>query len=782
MVGQSQIQRRMSEAASVARVQQLTSEDPTMLRTELADRLCDEFGFVDHRSRRQRSGCLKALRILEDRGLVSLAAPKTKPGPSQPRRLDSGVPVPQDVPDRAGEVLGLKLVLVQTEEQMRVWNSLLLDEHPRGAGPLVGRQLRYLLGSEHGWLGALGFASAALHLEARDSWIGWDWETRRAHLDMVVGMSRFLIRPSVRCKNLASRILGLALKQMPQDFEAAYGYQPVLVETFVDTEKFLGTCYRAANWIRVGATQGRGRQDREKKQDKSIKDVYVYVLDEAFRPRFGLSPFAGRGPLPLTAGLAADAWTEQEFGGAPLGDERLSHRLVQSAAVMASSPMRSFPGAAKGDQAVIKGHYRLLDKPDDSAVNMDSILRPHREQTLRRMKAEKTVLCIHDGTDINLNGAAQSTGLGVIGTNQTGAQSRGLHLHSTLTVTDEGLPLGVLGTRCDAPVCRTDEEKEAPAKVPVEERKTYPWILALRDCETVAVDMPHTQLVQVMDREADFFELFDEWRTGASRTDLLVRAKHNRRTTSPDTKLFDGVKASEARLQFELAINRQSARPKKSKQKARAARSGRSAEMTLRYQPVELRPPQDLRDREPIPLWIVHIVEEHPPAGEKPVEWFLLTTMEVTSTDLAMRLLHWYSLRWRIEDWHRVLKSGCGIEELRNDTAERIKRAVAIYMVIAWRVMLMTLLGREVPELPAEVLFTDLELKVLTAFAKSRRDLKPPKKLGDAVRLVARMGGHMGRKKDPPPGHQVLWIGYTQLGFMAAGYLLGCQDSEPDPG
>ena len=781
MVGQSQIQRRMSEAASIARVRQLTADNPTLLRSELADRLCDEFGFVDHRARRQRSGCLKALRVLEGRGLVSLPAAKTKPGPAHPRRLESNVPVPQEVPPQAGQIRGLTLVRVRSEEHMRLWNSLLLDEHPRGAGPLVGRQLRYLIASEHGWLGALGFASAALHLEARDSWIGWDLETRRTHLDMVVGMSRFLIRPSVHCKNLASRVLGWAMKQMPQDFEAQYGYQPMLVETFVDTERFSGTCYRAANWTRVGSTQGRGRQDRERQQDKSIKDVYVYVLVEGFRTRLGLSPLAGRGPLRLDAGLSADTWTEQEFGGAPLGDERLSRRLVQSATVQATNPMRSFPGAAEGDQALIKGHYRLLDKPDDSAVTMDNILRPHREQTIRRMKAEKTVLCVHDGTDINLNGAAQTTGLGSIGSNQTGAQTLGLHLHSTLVVTDEGLPLGVLGARCNAPVSRTEEEKAAPGKVPLEEKKTYPWFLALRDCEAVAEDMPHTQLVQVMDREADLFELFDEWWSGPSRTHLLIRAKHNRRTTDSDVKLFDGVKATEPRLQFQLHINRQSTRPKKSKQKARAGRPERSAEMTLRYQSVELRPPRELRDKEPIPLWIVHIVEEHPPAGEKPIEWFLLTTMEVASTEQARTLLEWYGFRWRIEDWHRVLKSGCGIEELRNDTAERIKRAVAIYMVIAWRVMLMTLLGREIPELPAEVLFTDTEIEVLTAFAKSRRDLKPPKQLGDAVGLVARIGGHMGRKKDPPPGHQVIWIGYTQLTFMCAGYLLGRQADDPAP-
>ena len=770
----------MSDAESIARVRQLTAENPDMLRTELADRLCDEFGFMDRRARRQRSGCLKALRVLESRGLLSLPAPRTRPGPARPRCLDSSVPLPEDVPEKAGQLRGLELILVETEAQMRIWNSLFLDEHPRGAGPLVGRQVRYLLGSEHGWLGGLGFAAAALHLNARDTWIGWDLETRRAHLDMVVGMSRFLIRQSVRCKNLASRVLGLAMKRMPEDFEAQYGYRPLLVETFVDTEQFAGTCYRAANWTRVGSTRGRGRQDREMKKEKSVKDIYVYVLAEDFRSQFGLSALAGRGPLPVDAGLEADNWTEQEFGGAPLGDERLSRRLVQSATVQAKSPMSSFPGAAGGDQALVKGHYRFLDMPDDSAVTMENILRPHREQTVRRMKAHKTVLCIHDGTDINLNGATECKGLGVIGTNQTGAQSRGLHLHSTLTVTDEGLPLGVLSARCDAPVSLDEKDKRAPIKIPIEEKKTYSWILALRDCEAVAADMPHTQLVQVMDREADFFELFDEWRNGSRRTHLLIRAKHNRRTTA-DAKLFDGVRATKPRLQLELHVDRQSARPKRSKQKARSGRSERTAEMTLRYQQVELRPPPHLEDRGAVLLGIVHIVEAQPPAGTKPIEWFLLTTMEITSPEQAERLLRWYGLRWRIEDWHRVLKSGCGIEELRNETAERIKRAVAIYLVIAWRVMLMTLLGREAPDLPPEVLFTDIELEVLTAFAKSRRDLKPPRRLGDAVRLVARMGGHLGRKRDPPPGHQVIWIGCSQLRFMCMGYLLGREPDDEDP-
>jgi hypothetical protein len=462
----------------------------------------------------------------------------------------------------------------------------------------------------------------------------------------VVGLSRFLIRPSVQCRNLASRVLRLAMARLPEDFERRYGYQPWLVETFVDTTQFTGTCYQAANWIRVGSSQGRGRQDRAGAKAKSVKDIYVHVLAEDFRKRLGLATHAGLGPLPLDADVDPETWAQQEFGGARLGDERLSRRLVQSASVQARDPMGSFPGAAGGDRTVIKGHYRLLDQPEDSAVTPENILAPHRQQTLRRMQAEQTVLCIHDGTDLDYNGAAECEGLGVIGTNQTGAKSRGLHLHSTLAVTDQGLPLGVLSARCDAPQGRREDDERAPAQVPIEEKKSYDWILALRDCEAVAAQMPHTRIVQVMDREADFFELFDEWRQGAGRTHLLVRAKHNRRT-SADGKLFDEVRTTPPRLRFQLHVGRLSARPKKSGQKARPKRVERVAEMTLRYQQVALPAPNHLRERGPISLRIVHAVEEEPPPGVKPVEWFLLTTMSITSPEQAERLLAYYCLRWR---------------------------------------------------------------------------------------------------------------------------------------
>ena len=352
----------------------------------------------------------------------------------------------------------MRLIRVEAEEQMRIWNELMIQGHPRGAGPLVGRQLYYLVKSEHGWLGGLGFSSSALHLEARDRWIGWDWDTRRANLHHVVNMSRFLIRPGVSCKNLASCVLGMAVREFPGDFEARYGHRPLLLESFVDTSHYTGTCYRAANWQYIGRTKGRGRQDVFRKREESIKDIYVYPLDENFRMKMGLPEDSGLGAIDMTAGIDGGDWAEKEFGGAPLGDERLSQRLVEIAADKAEQPGRAYCGVAEGDWPKVKGYYRFIDKPDDSAVTMPAILQPHRERTIQRMKAQKTVLCIQDGSDLNYSTLERCEGLGFIGTNQTGKQSKGLHLHSTFAVTSSGLPLGVLRAECTAREQRSPED------------------------------------------------------------------------------------------------------------------------------------------------------------------------------------------------------------------------------------------------------------------------------------------------------------------------------------
>ena len=729
MQAQNQIKRALSERDAIDVVRQLLADGAHSTRSAIARATCEHFGFVDPRGRTQTAGCIKALRELERAGHFTLpaVAPSGRGLCKTARRLDSPVPVPLNVPANAGEVRALALIKVDTLDQMRVWNELMLCEHPQGAGPLVGAQLRYLIGSEHGWLGALGFAAAALRLADRDQWIGWDRATRGQHQHRIVGMSRFLIRGSVRCRNLASRVLGMAGRCLAEDFELQYGYRPWLLESFVDGENFAGTCYQAANWLAIGQSRGRGRQDRQHLHAKSVKDIYVYVLEPQFRALMGVAP----PPTPLALGIGEgldDAqWAAHEFGGAQLGDLRLGQRLVHSAAALAAMPGRAFCGAAQGDVAATKAYYRLIDKPDDSALTMQAILEPHRARTVQRMRSQPTVLCIQDGSDLNYSGLAQCEGLGSIGANQTGARSPGLHLHSTLAVSTEGLPLGVLGAQCSAPIARSQHDERAACDIPIDEKKTFSWIQGLRECVQVARQLPDTRLVCVMDREADIFELFDEQRAiackSSARVDLLVRAKHDRATANntgapPDLHLFDSVRSTAVRGRARIDVPRQSARPKKSRQKACAGHPRRTAQVALRYRQVELRPPAPHSARQAITLWVVHVVESSRPRNAEPVEWFLLSTRPITSAEQAQECLRWYCLRWRIEDWHRVLKSGCRVQALQHKTAERLKRAIAINLVIAWRIMLMTLLGRQCPDLAADVLFSTVEVEVLQAYAK----------------------------------------------------------------
>jgi len=720
MKTQNQIKRTLSQPEAIEKINNILDTNSNINRSRLADFICDQFNFFNPRGERQRSGCLKALRKLEQDGFFVLPLScKTGSVKKNPRHLEGPVPEPQGVPENVGKICELKLVSVETEEYMRIWNELMIQDHPRGAGPLVGRQIRYLIQSEHGWLGGISFSSAALHLEDRDKWIGWDWNIRQENLHHVVNMSRFLIRSGIGCKNLASCVLGMVIKKFPIDFDIRYGHRPLLVESFVDTSHYKGTCYRAANWQWIGRTKGRGRQDLLKKYEETVKDIYVYPLDKDFRAKIGLPANSGLGALNLYSSIDSENWVENEFGGAPLGDKRLSDRLVEIAVNKAINPGCTYSSAARGNWPKVKAFYRLIDKPDDSAITMSNILWPHREQTIRRMKAENIVLCIQDGSDLNYNNLDQCEGLGVIGSNQTGAISRGLHMHSMIAVTTEGLPLGILRSECTAPKVKSKDDNRSVSAIPIEEKKTFCWIEGVCDCMDLKARMPHTSLINVMDREGDFFEMFDYQRCNSSSVDLLVRAQYNRGTTGEHT-LFETARQSPVQAQIEIKIPRQSARAKKSKQKARAKRPMRIGKVSVRYLQVKLNPPSYHKDKDPIALCVVHVREDNPPANTDRLEWFLSTTINIRSIDDALNCVKWYCLRWRIEDWHRVLKSGCKVEKLAHKTAERQKRAVAINMVIAWRIMLMTLLGRETPELPPDVLFSDLEIKVLKAYAEKK--------------------------------------------------------------
>ena len=304
-------------------------------RTALGALVCEEFGFFDVRGRKRRAGCMKALRVLEAEGHISLPEAQCDLRIAKPRLLEEPVPGATDVPEDVRQVKDLEIVPVRNAEDRAVWNTLMDREHPRKVTTFAGAQVRYLIKSAHGYLGAAGFSAAALYLKPRDAWMAWSHEKRGSQLHRVVNLSRFLIRPGIQCKNLASRALGRILRRLAADFRERYGYAPYVVETFVGPERE-GTCFKAVGFQYLGLTQGRGRHaPNNPRRDApggprhlSRKKVFAYALQPDWRKRLGVPYVELRPRLEVGAGLCSETWAEQEFGAAELGDVRRTARLV----------------------------------------------------------------------------------------------------------------------------------------------------------------------------------------------------------------------------------------------------------------------------------------------------------------------------------------------------------------------------------------------------------------------------------------------------------------------
>ena len=253
-------------------------------RSEIARRTCEALGWRRPDGRLKSMSCRVALLRLQARGLLVLPPPRTRNGNGRPLRLTELVSIPGiSVSKGVGQISGLELRPVETGAESKLWNSAVARFHYLGYKPLAGAQLRYLVSGGEGLLAVLGFGASAWKVAPRDRYIGWSPEQRVARLHLVVNNSRFLILPGVQCPNLASWILSKCTRRLPGDFEGRYGYRPALLETFVDRERFTGTCYRAAGWKYVGDTKGRGKLDREHLHALPVKRIFVRPLVRGFR-------------------------------------------------------------------------------------------------------------------------------------------------------------------------------------------------------------------------------------------------------------------------------------------------------------------------------------------------------------------------------------------------------------------------------------------------------------------------------------------------------------------
>jgi len=652
-----------------------------------------------------------------------------------------------------GEV---KLVLVESKNRplSRLWNDLMGTYHYLGAGPLCGAQVRYLIESSvYGSIGGLAFSAAAWRVAPRDRWIGWSEEARKANLAKVVCNSRFLLVP--RVAHLASHVLSLCARRVQRDWVERYGVRPGLFETYVERDRFDGTCYRSANWVHVGATQGRGRMDRGRAYCAPVKDVYVYPLQRDARKVLCVEPQSKPIRCRLREAEVAQDWAEQELGEVDLGDRRLNKRLVSIAQAFYARPQANIPQACQ-TRAETKAVYRFMDHPETS---METILEPHYQATVARMSREAVILAVQDTTSLNYTAHPATENLGPIGYRQD--RGIGLLLHNTMAFNREGTPLGLLDVQCWARDGADFGKKKRRHSLPIEEKESYKWLVSFRKVAEAQKQCPQSMVVSVGDREADIYELFELAWSDPSGPKLLIRAEQDRLLAEGQGHLWEKMAQQEVSGIQEIHVPRQKNRP------ARVAR------LEVRFAKVTLKPPQRKKGRDELTLWAVWAREAEEPAEGERIEWMLLTTCAVATFDEAIEKLAWYTIRWGIEVYHRTLKSGCKVEERQLGHADRIETCLGVDMVVAWRIFHLAKLGRETPDVPCTVFFEEAEWKALVAhITQNPKPPDHPPTLREAMRMVASLGGFLGRKADGEPGTKSLWLGLQRLDDLSSMWKL----------
>jgi hypothetical protein len=676
-------------------------EDPPPRQTLLRD-----FCRATQWRNRQGQWCLAsanvALKRLEARGLVRLPPPAPRAERQRPRQLvDDGQPLPALPPARASlQELWLQPIRDQHDPDHGLWNRLIVREHPLQAAPLVGAQLRYLIRHPAGVVGAFGVGPAAYYLGCRDGWIGWDDATRQAHLPQVLGLARFLIRPGRRWPNLASHCYGLLAAQVAADWQARYGVRPVLLETFVDRSTQTGKSLSAANWQRLGQSQGYGRSRPAGKAARlSAKDVWVYELVPQARGCLRRRATPAVVPRSVFRGLGTEAWTRAETDGLGLGDRRLERRWEQMLRARWQQPQRSFLRSF-GSTAAGKAAYRLVES-SRAEVTFQSLLAPHAQQTHRRLAAERLVVLAQDTTALSYNTLRATTGLGEVGDHDH--PGRGLWLHSLQAFRPDGIPLGCSWAKLWARAGESDTARRNEQAVSAKESGR--WLEAYQSAARLAGAMPQTHLTVCGDRESDLFELFDQSEVAPRNLHLLVRAQHDRRLTGGQ-KLWHQLLEQPVGGTLAVRVPRRGDRP------------ARVATLEVRWLGLEVASPRVALKKSwsPIRLWAVLAREVDPPRGAEAIEWVLVTDWKVEGWKMAVRMIQWYSVRWGIECWHQVLKGVCGVEQRQMESAQALERALVLDMIVAWRALLLCRLGKEHPTLPAALHYSEEELAVLEVY------------------------------------------------------------------
>lgn len=463
-------------------------------------------------------------------------------------------------------------------------------------------------------------------------------------------------------------------------------------------------------------------------------------------------------------------WIAEEFSGCELGDRRLVTRLKTLVWRMWQSPLASITAACRGFAEVMAASRFFRNEQ----VSQELLLAPHRQATLLRMCPHRQVLYIQDTTELDFTAKKMLQGTGPL----SSVERRGFFAHNELIVSPERLPLGLWHTYIEAREDQEQGKSQDRKQKPIEEKESYRWLQGYRRACELAASTPENQVVFCADREADIYEIFAEYQTraagGQTAAHWLIRSKTDRclelpeneeQTQQPSRKIHHQLEENPVlgTIGFEVP-HRQQAKKVKGGSKRKVTRSKRVVTQQIRTAQVTLKAPYRNGNKlPPVQMWVVEAQEVDAPADEEPIKWILLTDLDCSDFEKAREILELYLCRWEIEVFHRVLKTGCRIEELQLRTSEPIRLAILLYMIVAWRVLYVMHLGRACPDLPCSVVFEEAEWHSSWVILKGGSPPQSPPSLNEMVRMVASFGGFLGRKRDGHPGPQTLWSGLSRV-------------------
>jgi hypothetical protein len=462
-------------------------------------------------------------------------------------------------------------------------------------------------------------------------------------------------------------------------------------------------------------------------------------------------------------------WIEAELGGCHLADARLDKRLHLLLAQMSGNIGESIPAACQ-DWTHVKAAYRFFS---NERVSEEEILAGHFSATRQRIASiQGPLLILHDTTEFSYQrDEPNEIGLlhrAVVGKCWEGRLRHrticGLQMHSSLAVTPEGLPLGLAAikfwTRKKFKGCNALKKKINPTRVPIEEKESFRWLENLRQATALAGQAQ--RCVHIADREGDIFELFCA--AHEAQTHFLIRTCVDRLAADSGHTIADAMKKAPVRGVHRLLLKDEDGGPSE-------------AMLKIKCQRLRVLPPIGKQKQYPeLTLTVLHAIERVTPKKREKVDWKLITDLPLESFADAVEKLEWYAMRWKIETFHKILKSGCKVEESRLRTAERLVNLIALCCILSWRIFWLTMLNRTAPELPPETALTDTEILLLDQLVKGQPWDPPAKRtLSEYLIKITRLGGYLARANDSPPGNMVTWRGMSRLTDIQLGYTIGAK-------